>query len=172
MTINRWRQEYPLTGLPIKVVLGATYSLSRSSELGEKQFYYFLLIESRWHLNRWRLSPFPSQDYPKYETPHNTKTDKLPFGGGNYRPSKAVLLIKHYPALTSRIYMQEHGEFGGIPVPLTRTWAENAAPPKPLAHLWTARLYVKTGKTRINLLKQPAFQGHTTAVQHSCVAPS
>ena len=66
MTINRQEtQEYPLAGLPVKLVLGATHCL----ELRRKRETALSFPESRWYLTVRGLSLVSFLDYPKYKTP-------------------------------------------------------------------------------------------------------
>ena len=83
-----WRHSvYPLVGLPIKHVLGITHS--RESQKYERSS--FIISQSRDGIWREGLSPFPSHDYPEYETPSKRyENGSITYFGGNYRRSKAI----------------------------------------------------------------------------------
>ena len=86
------------------------------------------------------LSPFPSHDYPAYETPsqkyENASITYFEIITGLPRPYHIT-----NPPWWAAYNMQKYGKFGEIPIPLTRTWVEDAAPQNSLPHLlWTATL--------------------------------
>ena len=78
--------EYPLAGLSIKLVLGATFANLRSRREAAVLFPQ-VVMTSDWEGSR----PAHLMIIPNTKRyPDNSKMDQLPIFGGNYRSSKAV----------------------------------------------------------------------------------
>ena len=80
-------QEYPRAGLPNKQIAGATQFREAQSTRASGLLFPRVMMTSEWEGSRSsHLMIIPNTK----RHPDNTKTDQLPFGGGDYRPSKAV----------------------------------------------------------------------------------
>ena len=112
--VTTWRQ-WVSPGRYAYEVSPWCHSLSRGSEVGERQLYY--PPETKRHLN-------------------NTKTDHLPMLGSLPALLGRTITLAH----PNEPHVQKNGKFGEIPVPPTKTWVEGAARQNPLQHRWTARL--------------------------------